>query len=576
MHGRTSWLVEHGFEPLDVVAAVAALLLCIAYGSFFLVPSWTPRVAVLVAVAPLGITFMVIQAWRRDAISIMSLALVGIAVTAGIASGHVRSTLLGTVGTEESALILASSLGLLAIGRELTPQGRRATGWAFVLGAAMSCAVGLGQYFAKADGGIFAMVSERATGLTPNPVYFGAVAAGAFGVVVGRRTTSRRTLWFDLGLAVWFGVAISISGTRVALGAAILVASLVIITRRTWRPIVVFVALIGGLVVGSIITSTFGSGANAATRVSDGSSGDRRSLWADAFAAFRERPMFGWGPGEFRRAVQSHISIHTSRRFGAGLEQAMFDAHNTFFGVAVSLGAAGLIGVLILTVLIARRARGGLVVGAGALALSWMLQPMGLATFPLTLLLIGASLPSVRIEPVAVPSNSSSSATALGSRRSLVWLLAPGLVAGSYLVIVDVAINSAIHAGNPRRVESLIGAMPADPVLADLAAGSWRRDGTDGDPATIERVLYWSARARDLQSDRSRWWVRLGARQYAYGDAAGALESMQRARQLEPNAWSAVNAEMVLLDMLGERDEFDALTPLACELDVPACPTEQP
>jgi hypothetical protein len=93
-------------------------------------------------------------------------------------------------------------------------------GWAVVSGAALSSSIGLLQYLNQAQYGIFALTAERASGLTTNPVYFGAMAAGAFGIVVGRQSSNARTVPVDVALSAWFGIAIALSGARVALGSS--------------------------------------------------------------------------------------------------------------------------------------------------------------------------------------------------------------------------------------------------------------------------------------------------------------------------------------------------------------------
>jgi hypothetical protein len=139
---RSSWLAEHDLSVVDAVAALIALLLCVAYGSFFLVPGWTPRVAVVLISLPMGLVVLALQAARRDAIAVVCTTLVATAVVAGLLSENARSAIVGTVGNDASALILAGSVGLLAIGRELSEQGRRAVGWAVVAGVSLSSAVG--------------------------------------------------------------------------------------------------------------------------------------------------------------------------------------------------------------------------------------------------------------------------------------------------------------------------------------------------------------------------------------------------------------------------------------------------
>lgn len=571
---RTSWLVEHKMSVVDAAAAVIGLLLCVAYGSVFLIPGWTPRVAVLLVSLPMGGVILALQMARRDAIAIVCGALVATSVVTGVLSGQARSAILGTMGTEASTLILAGSLGLLAIGRELSEQGRRAVGWAVVAGASLSSAVGLLQYVAQADSGLFSLYAERPSGLTSNPVYFGAVAAGAFGIVVGRRSTNPRTVAPDAFLAGWFGIAIALSGSRVALGSAVVIGSFVLLVRRNRRALTSVLGVLVGVAIGTVITSTVGSGLSAVNRVSSSSAGDRRATWSYALDAFRERPLHGWGLGQFRSVVQNRITVELARTLGAGRDRTLFDAHNIVIGVAVSLGLVGIVGLLSLAFLLIRRARGGLAVGACGLALSWLLQPMGLATFPLAMLLFGASLPVV-LGRHAVPEPdvgaTDGSIRTFGAGAWLVWLLIPGLVAGLYLVVVENSIQRAADRRDAAQVEEMVRLLPNDPFLADIAAQAWQLYASPSDPQATARSLEWSERAVSLQAQSSMWWIRHAIREFSFGYPELALRSVREARRLEPNSWLGVDLELILLQELGDEAGRAALMPLGCELGVPSC-----
>ena len=373
-------------------------------------------------------------------------------------------------------MILVGALGLLAIGRELSEQGRRAVGWAVVTGASLSCAVGLLQYLMQVDVGLFTLTAGRASGLTSNPVYFGAVAAGAFGIVAGRKSSDPRTVALDALLAGWFGIAIALSGSRVALGSVVLIGAFAMFVRRNRRALMSVLGVLVGVAIGTVITSTVGSGLSAVSRVSSGNAGDRRETWSYALDAFRERPLQGWGLGQFRMVVQNRITVDLAQTLGPGRDQTLFDAHNIVIGVAVSLGLVGIVGLVFLLVLLIRQARGGLAVGACGLALSWLLQPMGLATFPIAMLLFGASLPGVLgnvVSPALGVDATGGSVRPFGARPWLVWLLLPGLVAGLYLTGVETSIRRAVDRGDAAQTERLVELLPPNPPLADLAARAW-------------------------------------------------------------------------------------------------------
>ena len=121
---------------------------------------------------------------------------------------------------------------------------------------------------------------------------------------------------------------------------------------------------------------------------------------------------------------------------------------------------------------------------------------MGLATFPVALLLFGASLKSVpaltaagsarSTEPVVEADSHGSTRVSLGDRRWLLWLLVPGFLASMYVAGIDVSIQQAYEASDYGRVEELVGMLPADPVLADIVAQSWQGAGR-GQPMPQKR-----------------------------------------------------------------------------------------
>jgi hypothetical protein len=377
----------------------------------------------------------------------------------------------------------------------------------------------------------------------------------------------------DALLAVWFGIAIALSGSRVALGSAVLVGVVVVAVRRSRRGVLDLVGLVGGVGIGTVITSTFGSGLSAVNRVASDSAGDRGETWSYGLDAFRDRPLLGWGLGQFRPAVQGRITEDLARAMGADRDRTLFDAHNLVVGVAVSLGVIGLVVVGVLGVLIARKARGGLAVGACALALSWLLQPMGLATFPLALLLFGASLPGVLAAAPTSQVDTEAMPPALwmfAGRRWLALLLIPGLCAGMYLAAVEASIQRAGTDGNAAELERWVGRLPADPVLSDIAAQAWQAVAPL-DASAVDRSLEWSDRAVSLQGDSSRWWIRHAIRQYSFDRPEEALTSVRAGRRLEPNSWLGVDFELFLLDELGDESGLEDLMPLGCALGVPRC-----
>jgi O-antigen ligase len=550
-----------GLSGFDVVASVLTLGLCVAYGTMFLVPSWTPRMMFVVAAAPIGTALVVRQAAQRDRIAITSLALLLWGIGVSLVAANPVGSIVGRVGIEESGLVLAAAVGALALGRELSDRGRVAVTWAALLGIALSCIVGLLQYLVQTDSGTLSLYAGRSSGLTSNPVYFGACAAGASGIVIAR-SSAQRFAPADLAMAILFGTAISLSASRVALGASILLAAYHCAVRRTRPTLLASGALLCGVGVGTLLTYTVGEGLNSVNRLADGGA-SRTKVWRYGIDAVLERPIQGWGFGEFRTAVQGRVTVDHARTLGDGMQNDLFDAHNAVIETAVALGVVGLLLAAVLVALICRHARGPLAVGVAALSLSWMLQPMGLATFPLALLLVGSALPMAR--------RSGDHDGAAPTSARFVLLVVPGVVAALVIGAIDISAEGRLTGADSSGLAAIVDALPDDAVLANIVGQSYELDAADGDEAAAWQALRWRERSTESQPDRTRWWVARSLLEARLGDFEAALRSVDRALVLEPNSWSAVELKVALLEASGESDEVLELMPQACDLGVPSC-----
>jgi tetratricopeptide (TPR) repeat protein len=248
----------------------------------------------------------------------------------------------------------------------------------------------------------------------------------------------------------------------------------------------------------------------------------------------------------------------------------MFDAHNAVVETAVALGVVGLAIAGILVALVCARARGPLAIGALGLALSWLLQPMGFATFPLALLLAGGAL-SAANGPSSGADEQSIVTTRWPAADRFAWFLVPGLAVALAVGAFDVSALHRYEAGDSAGLAALVDAVPDDGALADTVAQSYEFSAKYGDAAAAQAALSWRTRATDAQPDRSRWWFRRALLEGSLGDLDAALVSVDRALALEPNSWTAIELKMRILDDSGDTESRDALMPLACALAVPSC-----
>ena len=230
-------------------------------------------VLLLLAALP-GVVALVRLARRRDRAAIAACVLAVWIVVAALFSGAPRLALGGVFGRESSALIAIGALGLWALGRELSEPGRRLLVPVLLTALALSALVGFFQILLSIDTGVFARTADRASGLTTNPVYFGSLMGGA-AALAATRWRQRQRPGSCSGSSAVFAFAVNLSGSRVALGATVLVLAY-ITARAGWKlgwqlP----VAYLAGTLISVWFVAAVGDGGQGATdRV-----GVRRDEW---------------------------------------------------------------------------------------------------------------------------------------------------------------------------------------------------------------------------------------------------------------------------------------------------------
>ncbi|MGE0306734.1 MAG: O-antigen ligase family protein, partial [Acidimicrobiia bacterium] len=376
----------------DKLALVSALLLLVLYVPELMFPSWTPRFVVLLGLGPVGVALLVAQAIRRDAAAIALGAALVWTITAGLLGPAPRSALIGVVGRDLSALTVVLSAGFWAIGRVGTEQGRRILWTVVVWGAAANGALALLQVVFEVRSGPLGLLAGRPTGFVTNPVYLGALSAAGAAVGMTLAGTTRVAAWAPASALC--GIAITLSGSRVALLAGVLTCVLLVVTRRSKDAAFGAVVVLASVVAGVAVDRLFGVGRNAADRLATGDGGGRTTIWRYGIEATLDRPLAGYGFGRFRPAVQDRFSIEFVRDFAPDeVSQAWFDPHNVLIGLLV---AVGVIGTLLFAGWLAtnlRSARGPLVWGLLPLGIHWRVQPLALFTLPLAMLMLGAAMP---------------------------------------------------------------------------------------------------------------------------------------------------------------------------------------
>ena len=460
-------------------------------------------------------------------------------------------------------VVLAGCFGLWSLSRRVTPPGAELLLRVLIGALTASALVGVLQVVFQIDTGSLAMFEGRANGLVTHPVYFGALMAAGAAMATWRVRAVRWWLW--LPFVFVFAAGISLSGSRIALGAALL-GVVVACVRAPWRRALAACAtLAGGVVAGTRLLRIVESAEQNSALDRVGATGDalgvRLSLWRYGLDAASEKPLFGWGLGSFRQATQGRYSQQFAADHVKSDAAVWFDAHNVVIELLVATGVVGVCLGAAFAVLVGLRLRGELAVGVLAIVATWMFEPAGLVTLPLVMIMVGVG---------EQPRQSHQ----LPRRGATVALVVVGAVLALGLLTADLRLERASAGGDPASIESASAWFWRDPVAADLVAQSWQLEALLEAGEHHEEVVDSAMLATEFEPDHPRWWEKLALRHFFVGDDDAAIGAIREALELQPYRISAWQ----YLHDLGEAIDRPALVDEAsrelCGLGVStdACP----
>lgn len=545
-----------GLTPWDAGALLVCLLLMVAFAPPLIFEGWTPRMAIVLGVTPVGVVLLIGLCRRADRSALLLAAALLWTILISVLSQSPRSALVGSAGRDLSALTVIGAGGCWALGRSMTTRGRSILVGLFVWVAAAGAAIGVLQVLVEVTSGPLALASGRPTGLLINPVYFGAICASGLAVAVARLGPST---WRSLATPVLLlGIGTSLSGSRVALAAAL--AALVAcaaVHRTRWAALGSLVGVVS-LALGVVVDRAFGAGRNAADRLAESSGGGRFTVWGYGLQSWWERPIRGYGFGRFRPAVQARFSeAFVADHASNDVSQAWFDAHNVVIATLVAVGIVGTVLLIAWAVVWGRRVRGPLTWALLVLLLHWLMQPMSLVTLPLAMVLFAVAVDET--EPIVPDTPNVLHGAAL----------VVGLLLGGSLIGGDVVLQRAADDLNGDRAALVAEAFGDDPVMSDVVAQVYELD-----PDVVDRedtVLEWRTRTAQAEPDRPYWWSLLAMAQIDAGRFDEAEVSLARAFRLQPNNVRAVQTEALLALRLEDEVRLGRLFDRLCRLGQPEC-----
>lgn len=565
--------IVRGLGALDLFVLGAILLWPCAYLPFFANQAWTPRVMALIVAVPTGIWALTKLIRRGERAASVAALLLGWTLVSAILSDNALLSFKGVVSTNSSVVIYAGSIGLWALAHFISPRARSWVVPTLLVACGLNLGVGVLQVVFRIESTSIGLVGDRAVGLIGNSMIFGAVMAAGGAVCIRRgahgSTPIPRSWWF-LGVFA-FSLGTAISGSRVATVAVLAAGLISVVSAPRLRALACIAGSLGGVAAGTLLHRVSGGSRDSLSRLTEGGgTAGRTTVWRVSVDAVSERPITGWGLGRFQRALQGRFSLEELAsaphlpRFG--------DAHNVVVELLVVLGIPGLVLGIGFAWYAARRCEPALVAASGAMAITWLLQPMSYHTLALAFVLLGAGT-------VFRPEGSEPPETPPPAGRRWVGLLVvgAGLIPALGLGAADIRLDQALERGDPGAVRSAAGLFGGDPTLMNVAGNlAAEQAGTNRDAAAATLEAF--ARAVSIEPERAVWLGELAAAQSAFtNDSAEARRTAERAIELDPyneRAWTVVWVSSM---DLGDDERSDEAARILCRFGLPpACAQTNP
>lgn len=491
--------------PWGIFAGCWVLLLCVAITPAVGSLSFTPKYAVDLVFAGVGIVPLVLSL-KRSPRSIASLAAVGFLAVGLISALTSVAPGIGIFGLYlwgTGWLLWLAAAGAFGIGQRLTSADVPWVIGGLLVGAIANALMSVYQTVWVPRSGTFGPYQgNQAQGLLGNPIHLEALLLGAIGVLAMVACRSWRSVWWSVAPLMLMAVALEFSTERLAI---ILLVALfaVLIVRERLRGFALSCVIGLGYVIGYV-----GGHTNLRARVSEGASSPgfslRLDIWKDALRAAVHRPLIGYGPGEFEAATAPHISQSFAEKLPAG--SLFTDAHDFFIEVLVTTGVLGLI--LFLTWIGAAlwRARNPLVLAALAGLAVEVVEPLNVCITVVVFLALGASGVRYRERPggdgdVHPTADSAQRPLGVPGRLAVTLLTAGALALGTTMLIGDAAYEES----PPHRY------VAADAARANSLLWYWPQSAQ----ADAEYHLYLSAISHDRSYERQQNLVALGLERQA-------------------------------------------------------------
>lgn len=529
------------FTGVELAIIALALTLPLAYHDSFLIAAWTPRMALLLFALPIGTFLLLADARHGDAGSIAGVGFLAACALSTLINGAPRWVLHGGFGRESSLAYLLGLFAIWAIAKRASADATTFAIGAIGVGLVINGAIGVLQVIVKPGSGALAMLGSRPSALLSNPVYFGACLAAAAvwtAHMAGRERLGERSAFIALS---FFAMCVSLSGSRIATAAALVGvgAALVYASRRARWHIVLGCVL--GTGAGIVVTAATGS--RGLTERAGSQLDGRLDIWIYAWRAFLDRPLRGYGLGQFRAAVQPYFEPgFVARHADTGVEQSWPDAHNLIVQYTVIGGLPAILLLAGFTYAVARNSRGPLAWAGLTIAITWLFQPVQLATGPLAMLLLGLAA-----APVFRAADETGDDTAR-AHTPVALLMLLGMLLAASLIGLDNRLYAALDRNDVDAFTDWSRIALDDPQLATKVASLNDLTGRDA------VALAWSETAVRLEPFDAAQLSLLALRQLRAGDEDTALRLIRDALEVDPWHPEAIQNAQAIASATGDAE----------------------
>lgn len=553
----SSWLARRGLTPTEGAVLLAVGFFTVARGSFTF-PT-TLRLAVLVLVGLPGLVVLARRVAHRDSPAIALALFMLVALASGLQAVEPLNSVRGDILSYLSVVVLWLAAGWWAAGTWLGERARHALPWVLVTGVAVNATVAVLQIALDIRSGPLGTFAGRGSGLMDNAVYYGSLCSGVAAWAVYRAVREPGLWWMILVGGLSF--AAGLSGSRASLAAVVVTGLCMLAIRRNRRAGAALMAAFAGFAFASWFVALVGSGPSLAGRAASVSGDNGRSeIWRYGFQAFRERPIFGWGPNQFGPATWHRYTLEFIRDTGWRDEhQPWTDPHNVVVLVLATMGVVGMLSLLAFLVMALRRVGCvELMVLAGGIAGTWLVQPTR-NTLPIAMAALGAAA-------LPIPSPGTESSVAGTSRTASVVACCLAVSLAAYLVAADVRLGRASRSDDATQITAAASWYYRDSVVAEFAASRLALR-----PVDREASIRWSTLATDYAAYSPRVWSTHAELLLALGELEGASVALSRSLELQLWSPSGRRVSVLYARAVGDEELATSAFDTACALRLTMC-----